>query len=169
MKDAMQDNLALVAARWVEAQKPDKAIVPSPYTYGNSDEDFLRSAGRGGKIFLGAGGCISCHQNFGRESNLTYDAWGTILRGRNLYEGIYRGGRRPVDLYNRIHGGIEGAGMTAYKDLKNLINPQDLGINAEELARIDPLWDIVNFLRALPHRNLRDKLRGEPFKLNLPD
>lgn len=169
LKDAMQDNLALIAARWVEAQKPDKAIIPTPYPDVASDAKFLESAGRGGKIFLGAGGCISCHQNFGRESNLVYDAWGTIIRGRNLYDGIYRGGRRPVDLYNRIHGGIEGAGMTAYKDLKNSLNPQDLGLNAEQLNALDPLWDIVTFLRALPHRDLRDKLRSEPYKLNLPE
>jgi mono/diheme cytochrome c family protein len=169
MKQSMEDNLALSVSRWLGAQKPDASIVPAQYTYGNTDDDFLKSAGRGGKIFLGTGGCIACHQNFGRESNLTYDAWGTIVRGRNVYEGIYRGGRRPVDLYNRIYGGIEGAGMTAYKDLKNLINPQDLGITAEELAQTDPLWDIVNFLRALPYRPLRDKLRGDPYKLNLPD
>jgi mono/diheme cytochrome c family protein len=169
MKQVMEDVLALAAARWVAAQKPDAAITPTPFPDVKSDDAFLKSAGRGGKIFLGTGGCISCHQNFGRESNMTYDAWGTILRGRNLYDGVYRGGRRPVDLYNRIHGGIEGAGMTAYKGLKDLINPQDIGVPADQWASIDPLWDIVNFLRALPFRNMRDKLRGEPYKLNLPD
>jgi mono/diheme cytochrome c family protein len=169
IKDSMQDNLALISGWWVGAQKPDAVITPTPFPDVASDDNFLKSAGRGGKIFLGVGGCISCHQNFGRESNLTYDAWGTIVRGRNLYDGIYRGGRRPVDLYNRVHGGIEGAGMTAYKDLKNLINPQDIGVTAEQLAGIDPLWDIVNFLRALPYRNMRDKLREAPYELKLPD
>ena len=39
MKDAMQDNLALAAARWVAAQKPDAEIKPGPYSTGASDED----------------------------------------------------------------------------------------------------------------------------------
>jgi mono/diheme cytochrome c family protein len=169
LKDAMADNLALCVTRWLGAQKPDAAIVPAPYTYANTDDVFLESAARGGKIFLGTGGCISCHQNFGRESNLTYDAWGTIVRGRNVYDGVYRGGRRPIDLYNRIFGGIDGAGMAAYKDIKNLINPQDLGMKPEDFAKTEPLWDIVNFLRALPYRPLREKLKAEPFNLKLAD
>jgi len=167
MRQVMEDHLALAAGRWVIAQKPDSVITPAAYTVGADDADFLKSAARGGKIFLGS--CISCHQNYGRESNLTYDAWGTIVRGRNLYDGMYRGGRRPVDLYNRVHGGIEGAGMTAYKSIKDSLNPQDFGVTAEEWNRIDPLWDIVNYLRALPYRDLREKLRGEPYKINLPD
>ncbi len=167
MRQAMEDNLALAAGWWVTAQKPESAIKPGPYTVGPDDADFLKSAARGGKIFLGS--CIQCHQNYGRESNLTYDAWGTIVRGRNLYDGIYRGGRRPIDLYNRVHGGIEGAGMTAYKDIKASLNPQDMGVSASEWERIDPLWDIVNFLRAITYRDLRDKLRGEPYKINLAD
>jgi len=33
---------------------------------------------------------------------------------RNLRRGIYRGGRRPLDLYYRIHAGINGAPMPAW-------------------------------------------------------
>src|SRR5207244_3835487 len=93
LKDALEDNLALIASRWAAAQKPDTAITPTNYPYGQDDTAFLESAARGSKVFLGSGGCIACHQNYGRESNLTYDAWGTIVRGRNLYDGVYRGGR----------------------------------------------------------------------------
>ena len=99
---------------------------------------------------------------------MVYDSWGTIVRGRNLYEGVYRGGRRPIDLYYRIHGGIEGAGMAAYKGIKGDLNPEMLGLTAAEFEQLDPIWDIVNFLRALPYRDLRDRLRSE-FKLTLPD
>ncbi|MGC4003466.1 MAG: c-type cytochrome [Pirellulales bacterium] len=35
-------------------------------------------------------------------------------RPRNLLSGIYRGGRRPIDLYYRIVAGINGSGMPAH-------------------------------------------------------
>jgi mono/diheme cytochrome c family protein len=178
LRQSMEDNLALTASRWVEAQKPDKAIKPEPYTYADSDEAFLESAARGGKLFIGPGACISCHQNFGRESNLFYDSWGTIVRGRNLYEGVYRGGRRPIDLYFRIRGGINGANMPQPPDLKsqikdqfteNKLKPADIGLtSAEQLDQVDPIWDLVNFLKAVPYADLRAKLRDQ-YKIPLPD
>ena len=112
MKDAMEDNLALAASQWVNGAEAGRGDHAGAYTVRpRRGRVSSTSAARGGKIFS-TGGCIQCHQNFGRESNLVYDAWGTIVRGRNLYDGIYRGGRRPIDLYYRVHGGIEGAGMT---------------------------------------------------------
>ena len=54
---------------------------------------------------------------------------------RNLRHGIYRGGRRPLDLYYRIHAGINGAPMPA---AKGTISPEDI-------------WHIVNYVRSLPY------------------
>jgi mono/diheme cytochrome c family protein len=54
---------------------------------------------------------------------------------RNLRQGIYRGGRRPLDLYYRIHAGIYGAPMPA---AKGTIAPEDI-------------WHIVNYIRSLPY------------------
>jgi mono/diheme cytochrome c family protein len=54
---------------------------------------------------------------------------------RNLRVGIYRGGRRPVDLYYRIHAGINGAPMPA---AKGTVPPEDI-------------WHIVNYIRSLPY------------------
>ncbi len=54
---------------------------------------------------------------------------------RNLRHGIYRGGRRPLDLYYRIHAGINGAPMPA---AKGTVDPQDI-------------WHIVNYIRSLPY------------------
>ena len=34
-----------------------------------------------------------------------------VLKPRNLRAGIYRGGRRPLDFYRRVHAGILGAQM----------------------------------------------------------
>jgi mono/diheme cytochrome c family protein len=168
LKDALEDNLALTAGRWIASQKPDAAIAPSAYPYSQDDKAFLESAARGAKVFLGKGGCIACHQNYGREANLVYDDWGTIVRGRNLYDGIYRGGRRPLDLYYRIHSGIKGSGMTAYKDLNSQLTPEDLQMTAEQFKKADVLWDMVNYLRALGYSDLRKTLRDE-YKLNIPE
>jgi len=63
------------------------------------------------------------------------DDWGNALRPANLNRGIYKGGRRPLDLYWRIAKGINGAKMPAH--YPNL-----------EPERI---WDLVNFVLELPY------------------
>jgi mono/diheme cytochrome c family protein len=63
------------------------------------------------------------------------DDWGNPIRPANLNRGVYKGGRRPLDLYWRIAKGITGANM-----------PPAPGFN-------DPnkIWDVVNFVLALPY------------------
>jgi mono/diheme cytochrome c family protein len=63
------------------------------------------------------------------------DDWGHPLRPANLNRGVYKGGRRPIDLYWRIAKGINGAKMPAH-------------FPAIEADRI---WDLVNFVLALPY------------------
>ncbi len=58
-----------------------------------------------------------------------------MIRPRNLRQGIYRGGMRPLDLYYRIHAGINGAPMPA---AKGTVPPEDI-------------WHIVNYIRSLPY------------------
>jgi mono/diheme cytochrome c family protein len=62
------------------------------------------------------------------------DDWGNPLRPANLIEGVYKGGRRPLDLYWRIAKGINGVKMPAHAGL--LTDEQ--------------IWDVVNFVLALP-------------------
>jgi mono/diheme cytochrome c family protein len=54
---------------------------------------------------------------------------------RNLRQGIYRGGRRPLDIYYRIHAGINGAPMPA---AAGTVSPEEI-------------WHIVNYVRSLPY------------------
>ncbi|MBV8268634.1 MAG: c-type cytochrome, partial [Planctomycetaceae bacterium] len=63
------------------------------------------------------------------------DDWGNPLRPANLNRGIYKGGRRPLDIYWRIAKGINGAKMPAH------------------YPTLDPerIWDLVNFVLALPY------------------
>ncbi len=64
------------------------------------------------------------------------DEWGNPLRPANLTVPVYKGGRRPIDLYWRIAKGITGAQMPAHYP----------GIDH------DQIWDLVNFVLALPYQ-----------------
>ena len=55
---------------------------------------------------------------------------------RNLRTGIYRGGRRPIDIFWRINNGIDGTPMPA--------------ANRASLSD-DDIWDLVNFVLSLPY------------------
>jgi mono/diheme cytochrome c family protein len=63
------------------------------------------------------------------------DDWGHALRPNNLNRGVYKGGRRPIDLYWRIAKGINGAKMPAHYPT---IEPERI-------------WDLVNFVLELPY------------------
>jgi mono/diheme cytochrome c family protein len=140
--------LGLVTGQWQAAQEP-KAILPTgSYSNPANDQEMRESVRRGFDLFVRAkaegdkksAGCLGCHTDFGRQSAYKYDAWGTIVRPVDLTTGIYRGGRRPIDLYWRISGGINGVTMPASKE--NL-EPKDI-------------WDLVNFLQVLPYRAMRE-------------
>jgi mono/diheme cytochrome c family protein len=64
------------------------------------------------------------------------DDWGNALRPANLNRGIYKGGRRPLDIFWRIAKGINGAQMPAHYP-----SPLD----------DKKVWDLVNFVLALPY------------------
>lgn len=75
------------------------------------------------------------------------DDWGNPLRPANLNDRertAYKGGRRPLDLYWRIHNGINGAKMPAH----SFLQPEQI-------------WDLVNFVLALPYQpDLLDAVTG---------
>ena len=128
---------------WAEAQ--NLTIDPDPYK-ATGDPERVEAVKRGFELFNKAG-CLSCHINYGRNDRYLYDIWGTIVRPANLTTGIFRGGRRPIDLYFRVHGGINGSKMPAVND---------------EVKQAKQIWDIVEFLQALPHKAmLPDKVRGD--------
>ena len=75
------------------------------------------------------------------------DEWGNPLRPANLNKGgttVYKGGRRPLDLYWRIAKGINGAKMPAH----------------EQSLKPEEIWDLVNFVLALPYEP--ELVKGEP-------
>lgn len=61
---------------------------------------------------------------------------------RNLRQGVYRGGRRPLDLYRRLYTGINGAPMPG-------VGPS--GAGAKGSVPDAEIWHIVNYIRSLPY------------------
>lgn len=67
------------------------------------------------------------------------------IRPRNLRLGVYRGGRRPIDLYARIRNGIAGTPM-----------PGNGKLSDEEV------WALVEFVRSIPYQPLSQPLKHKP-------
>lgn len=64
------------------------------------------------------------------------DNWGNPLRPANLNQGMYKGGRRPLDIYWRVAKGINGTPMPSHA---SILKPEQI-------------WDVVNFVLALPYQ-----------------
>ena len=75
---------------------------------------------------------------------------------RNLRSGIYRGGRRPVDVYWRILNGIDGSPMPAAMLKAPDAAPDDKGLTS------DDIWHIVDYVLSLPYENMATTGEDEP-------
>lgn len=150
MASELADMIELITSRWASAQLPEAILSPQENRVAYNAE----SIARGRKLYMSNDlNCIACHGDAGygdgpqtysitkdletgkeNEKPGLYDAWGHPVAPRNLHTGIYRGGRRPIDLYARVHAGIKGTPMPAFgAKLKD----QDI-------------WDIVNFVYSVP-------------------
>jgi len=134
------------------AEEAEAVIVPKK----KRTPDDLASRARGRELFLSAKAkCATCHGPLGHGdgpqtedfqlkegSNDKYpvpglhDDWGHPIKPRNLTTGIYRGGRRPIDIYRRIYAGIKGAKMPAF---------------GGTVLNDDEIWDIVNYVLSIPY------------------
>lgn len=153
-RDELVGEMMMVVETWNAAEgqvvEPDQSTLPSL----ESTEERLASIARGREIFRDAKNaqCITCHgpTGLGDGGQELYDDWNkdkteeTIgfyslpkqpLDPRNLRLGIYRGGRRPIDLYRRIYAGIKGTPMPA----------------AGKVLQPEQIWDLVNYVRSLPY------------------
>ncbi|MEQ9408042.1 MAG: c-type cytochrome [Fuerstiella sp.] len=142
----VSDDLADV---WAGADEEDALIIPDIPRV----EDTEESRRRGRELYLSkAINCADCHGVAGKgngpqttiyEKNPVtqelypepglHDVWDNVNQPRNLTQGIYRGGRRPIDLFARIHAGIKGSRMPSFKNLKH-----------------EEIWDIVNYVLSIP-------------------
>lgn len=154
------ETIDLLATRWTSAQEPEAMVIPTENflpTALTADEiakHSRESIARGRKLYLSADlNCVACHgeagygdgpQTYTITKNLEtgeenpepglYDHWGNPIAPRNLHTGIFRGGRRPLDLYSRLHAGIKGTPMPAF------------GAKLKD----QQLWDLVNYIYSVP-------------------
>ncbi len=146
----LNNMIDLMITRWTAAQEPTALLTPKQ-THTAYDPE---SIARGRKLYLSADlNCVACHgeagygdgpQTYSITKDLEtgvenpepglFDAWGNKIVPRNLHTGIFRGGRRPLDVYSRVHAGIKGTPMPAFgAKLKD----QDI-------------WDVVNYVYSVP-------------------
>ncbi|QDV31771.1 Cytochrome c [Planctopirus ephydatiae] len=143
----VEDTADFLVSAWERAETPESVITPAKARV--SDDATSRERGR--LLYLSdKTKCYTCHGAQGRgdgPANFEYwkmpsgdgnyprpglhDLWGNLLPARDLTRGIYRGGRRPVDLYRRLYAGIKGTPMPAFG-----------GVTLTD----DEIWDLVNYV-----------------------
>jgi mono/diheme cytochrome c family protein len=122
--------------------------------------DHEESVKLGRDLFYGKGNkveCMKCHGYLalGDGGQKIYDDWTKkeitpedeaaelalgalprrIIIPRNLRQGVYRGGRRPIDIYRRVMAGINGTPMP----------------EAPKTLSTDEAWHLVDYVLSLPY------------------
>lgn len=69
------------------------------------------------------------------------DDWGHPIVPRDLSKGVFRFGRRPIDIYRRIYAGINGTPMPAIGESKDA--------NGDPLLSDEDMWALVHYVRSL--------------------
>ncbi|MFV0444557.1 MAG: c-type cytochrome [Planctomycetaceae bacterium] len=153
---------AVVIGPWVEADTAEMAILPES----ERPEATPESIAIGQKLFISATAkCSDCHgksglgngtQTLAVEQGQTepglHDVWGHIVVPRNLRSGIYRGGRRPLDIYRRIAAGIKGTPMNGFKTNLYNLKSEELGLKGDEKDLA--VWHVVNYVLNMPYEEL---------------
>ena len=141
------DGLDMVRERWVEAE--ENVVLAATAEPAYTEESVI--AGR--KVFLSQG-CSKCHGTNGKgqvewlnpefladqaalpegeREQINYDAWNEPAPAADLTARMLHGGRRPIDIYRRIHTGINGTPMPSFSS-----------IFAE---KPDEIWSLVHYVR----------------------
>jgi len=168
---AVKDVVKTVVERWDQAAGAVTAIPARPKM---TKAELAASIKHGRELFFGTiANCIKCHGDsaLGDGQTTDFDEWtkefidlgkdpkvvrefvslGMLpprtIRPRNLRQGIYRGGLRPIDIYWRMINGIEGTPMPALSTnvRKEGDPPEAKKLNPEEI------WDLVNYVQSLPY------------------
>lgn len=138
------EALAAIDQQWADAASQVIAPEEPMPKYEIGSAAYKDSLARGKELYLSEkASCYKCHSRDGLAKDIApseapkmIDDWGNPNFPRNLTLGLFRGGRRPVDIYRRIHQGIAGAAMP--EGGRNL--------------KPNEIWDLVNFVRALPYQ-----------------
>ena len=172
----VDDITNTLAEGWAGAEAEENLVVPKVKRTPPTKE----SIEKGRVFFLSLNPkkkteCVECHGKLGRgdgpntekywpipnsaperkyEIAGLHDDWGFPQSPRNLTRGIYRGGRRPIDIFRRVHEGIPGTQMAGFATV----------LTDEEI------WDLVNYVLSLPFEGKQSayptELEAEPKEQN---
>ena len=175
--DLMSQDTAKVPSRSETMKALREELAASGVDEKLLTDQYLRNESRlrGRKLFYGPiANCFSCHgpTALGDGQLGDYDGW-TVeyitktpsqelideyvdagmpeprnIRPRDLRQGVYRGGVRPLDMYWRIRNGIEGTPMPGNDKLKP-----------------DEIWHLVNYVHSLPYESISNPWEAEPENL----
>ncbi|HXY35146.1 MAG TPA: c-type cytochrome [Planctomycetaceae bacterium] len=125
---------ASVLQRWKTAESGEvQALTPMP-VFG------VENVKRGRQAFL-TKGCSKCHGEDGRgqtRDNNFVDSWGFQTRAADLTSGLLHGGPEPIDVYRRVHSGINGTPMPGF---------------ASALSKEpETIWDLVSYVFYVSNR-----------------
>jgi mono/diheme cytochrome c family protein len=174
----LADGVKPAAISWDRAT--DMAVVSPPTPRADTLDQLSVSIDRGRELFRTMGGqCFLCHgwtgKGDGQRTDL-YDVWNKpkiadtpersqelalrfqlplqSLPARNLTEGVFHGGDRPIDLYRRISVGIKGTPMPAAGPApgrKGALSSEDI-------------WHVVNYVRSLSKKGSGFEVQGSAFE-----
>ena len=156
LSSKVTSTLGFLQTSWAKAEQPASVMLPKQKRPAPSSADYKQSIARGRALFLSnKAKCADCHGTTARgngpqttsfqkntlplaqtaeyEKPGLYDNWGNPIQPRNLTTGIFRGGRRPIDIFQRIRSGIKGTPM-----------PPATLTDAET-------WDLVNYVLSVRH------------------
>jgi mono/diheme cytochrome c family protein len=166
----IKDTAASVFQLWSEASEGVTPVPAKPEITLSREA----SIARGREVFFTVANCNKCHGDtaLGDGQLTDFDEWtkelspdnpdlltqflavGALeprnIRPRNLRQGIYRGGRRPIDLYWRIMNGIEGTPMPGLAS--NVLKPGEEP-DPKKLTEED-VWHLIEYVRNLPYEPL---------------
>lgn len=167
------DTVTTVLQKWADAESQQSVIPAHP-----QDWDREESIAKGRELFYGPiANCVKCHGDSaqGDGERTDYDDWTKDyfdpkneklvklkdvfvdryammpprnIIPRNLRSGAYRGGRRPIDLFRRIHNGIDGTPMPAASLKASDAAPDVKGLTT------DDIWHIVDYVESLPYESI---------------
>lgn len=159
-----------IVGGWIGAAEAVTEIEQRPAM---TPDQLAESRRIGQKLYYGAtANCFSCHgpSALGDGQTTDYDGWVTKfvktkppkphefdewvslgmlpprnIRPRNLRQGVFRGGMRPIDIYWRIRNGIEGTPMPGNDKLTK-----------------EQIWHLVNYVQSLPYESISDPRQADP-------
>lgn len=163
----VDDAANFMVDKWTAGEAASAVVTPTVPRPAATEE----SLARGRALYLaGATKCAGCHGESGigvTQDTLKFqtnpdggylnargyhDSWGNPIQPRNLLAGVFRGGRRPIDVYRRLHAGIKGTPMPGF------------GTSLTE----EQIWDLVNYVLALPEDPLAGQGPVKPLGTSTP-